>query len=326
MSLFEKQRTVLGMAFILATAGAISVNAQTPAVAESSPATVVANTSTTNDPKETEAAKPSLATSEKRGFDQTAEIHRDNSTTDALGTTRIAGTERTSSSSPAADDKWRFVFSPYFWMAGLHGTTGGPNRTVSVDESFGDIFGSLKFAFMGVFEAHKNKWAIQTDVEFVSLEDDKATPGPLFSSANAKIKTFVFTPEVGYRIYDDPDKGSFVQVLGGTRIWHISTDLNFGAGVLPEVDIKASRSWVDGVVGLRGKAALSEKFFLMGRFDVGGGGSKFTYQLFGGLGYNVNEKIALVGGYRALDVNYDKNNFLYDTNQRGPIMGIGFRF
>ena len=270
-------------------------------------------------------AKPTLATSEKRGSDQTSEIHSDNSTTDALGTTRTTGTTRTSSPS-AADDKWQFVFSPYFWMAGLHGTTGGPNRTVQVDESFGDIFGSLKFAFMGVFEAHKNKWAIQTDVEFVSLEDDKATPGPLFSSANAKIKTFVFTPEVGYRIYDDPDKGSFVQVLGGTRIWHISTDINFGAGVLPVVEIKSSRSWVDGVVGLRGKAALSQKFFFMGRFDVGGGGSKFTYQVFSGLGYNVNKKIALVGGYRALDVNYDKNNFLYDTNQRGLIMGIGFKF
>jgi hypothetical protein len=110
-------------------------------------------------------------------------------------------------------------------MSGLHGTTGGPNRTVHVDESFGDIFDSLKFAFMGVLEAHKNKWAIQTDVEFVSLEDEKATPGPLFSSATAKIKTFVFTPEVGYKIYSDPDKGSFVQVLGGARIWRISAIL-----------------------------------------------------------------------------------------------------
>ena len=85
---------------------------------------------------------------------------------------------------------------------------------------------------MGVFEAHKNKWAIQTDVEFVSVGDDKATPGPLFSSADAKIKTFVFTLEVGYKIYNNPDKGSFVQGLGGTRIWHISTDLTFNAGVL----------------------------------------------------------------------------------------------
>jgi len=210
-------------------------------------------------------------------------------------------------------------------MAGLHGTTGGPNRTVQVDESFGDIFKSLKFAFMGVFEANKGKLAVQSDFEYVSLEDEKATPGPLFSNANAKIKTVVFTPEMGYRFYNHPEKGSFVEVLGGARIWHISSDLTFGAGVLPAVEIKNSRSWVDGVVGRRGKAALSEKVFVMGRFDLGGGGSKFTYQLLGGVGYNINKKIALVGGYRALDVNYDRNNFVYNTNQRGPILGVGFR-
>jgi hypothetical protein len=26
------------------------------------------------------------------------------------------------------------------------------------------------------------------------------------------------------------------------------------------------------------------------------------------------------------DVNYDKDNFVYDMNQRGPIMGLGFKF
>ena len=74
------------------------------------------------------------------------------------------------------------------------------------------------------------------------------------------------------------------------------------------------------------KRLCQRKYFFMGRFDVGGGGSKFTYQLFGGLGYNINKKIALVGGYRVLDVNYDRNNFVYDTNQRGPILGVGFKF
>lgn len=83
---------------------------------------------------------------------------------------------------------------------------------------------------------------------------------------------------------------------------------------------------MDGVVGLRGKAALSEKVFFIGRFDLGGGGSKFTYQLFGGLGYNFNKKVAFVFGYRDLDVNYDKNNFVFDMSQRGPIMGVGFKF
>lgn len=327
MSAIQKLQTVLGLIFLLAAAGTMSISAQT--VSDNPPAAVATNATSVNDPKKAEVAKPPVATSGTTTSDKTSTISNDadNTKTPAISAREsLRGTVPGSAKPAGDDDKWHFVFSPYFWMAGLHGTTGGPNRTIQVDESFGDIFHALKFAFMGVFEAHKGKWAVQTDVEFVSLEDDRVTPGPLFSSANAKIKTFVFTPEVGYKIYHDPDKGSFVQLLGGTRIWHISTDLNFNAGVLPAVRINQSRSWVDGVVGLRGRAALSEKVFFLGRFDVGGGGSKFTYQLFGGLGYSINERIAIVGGYRALDVNYDKNNFLYDTNQRGPIMGIGFKF
>jgi hypothetical protein len=331
MSLIQKLKIALIAFFILTTAGAISVSAQTQTVAY--PTSTIPRVDSTSEPKKVEAAKSAAASNENIALPDTADVNvvkestviRDASAPNTTTEPR-SETATVSRSQPAPGDKWQFVFSPYFWMAGLHGATGGPNRTVQVDESFGDIFNSLKFAFMGVFEAHKGRWAMQTDLEFVSLEDDKATPGPLFSSANAKIKTFVFTPEVGYKIYNDPRKGSFVQVLGGTRIWHISTDLNFSAGVLPAVQIKASKSWVDGVIGLRGKAALTEKVFFLGRFDVGGGGSKFTYQLFGGLGYSITENIALVGGYRALDVNYDKNNFLYDTNQRGPIVGLGFRF
>jgi len=313
MSLIPKLGTVVSVALVLASIGTTSLNAQTPV--ENSSTITVATAASTDAPKAIDSKKSDVTVN----VDTT-------SVTVSTATAKSTSSPETTVPQTVDPDKWQFLFSPYFWMAGLHGTTGGPNRTVEVDESFGDIFESLKFAFMGVFEAHKNKWAIQTDVEFVSLEDEKATPGPLFSSATAKIKTFVFTPEVGYKIYSDPDKGSFVEVLGGTRIWHISSDLTFNAGLLPTVLTKNSRSWVDGVVGMRGKAALSEKFFFIGRFDVGGGGSKFTYQLFGGLGYNLNKKVALVGGYRALDVNYDKNNFLYDTNQRGPIVGLGFRF
>lgn len=179
---------------------------------------------------------------------------------------------------------------------------------------------------MAVFEARKDKFVLITDLEYVSIEDDRATPGPLFSDVNAKIKTFIFDPEVGYRLFEDPEKGAFVDVVGGARIWHISTDFTFSPGILPGTQVDASRTWVDGVGGLRGKAALSQKVFLTGKFDLGGGGSKFTYQLFGGGGYNVTQNIALIFGYRVLDVNYDRNNFVYDMNQRGPIIGVGFKF
>ena len=331
MSLIQNLTIAFSVCFILTTAGAMSVTAQTQTAVSTYPTSTILRPDSTTEPKKSELPKPSGVSAENSAPDNTAAVDHEKDSSVIRATAPNTTTEPRSEtatpprSQPAPTDKWQFVFSPYFWMAGLHGATGGPNRTVQVDESFGDIFRSLKFAFMGVFEAHKGKWAMQTDLEFVSLEDDKATPGPLFSSANAKVKSFVFTPEVGYKIYGD-DKGSFVHVMGGTRIWHISTDLAFNAGILPAVEIKSSRNWVDAVGGLRGKAALSEKVFLMGRFDLGGGGSKFTWQAFGGVGYNITPKIALVGGYRALDVNYDKNNFVYDMNQRGLLLGMGFRF
>lgn len=179
---------------------------------------------------------------------------------------------------------------------------------------------------MGLFEARKGRFISLTDLEYVSIEDEKATPGPLFGGVNAKIKTFIFDPEVGYRLYQNPDNSAFVDVLGGVRIWRISTDFTFTPGILPGTQVEASRSWVDAVGGLRGSAHLSEKLFVSGKFDLGGGGSKFTYQLFGGGGYEINKKIALLFGYRVIDVDYNKNNFVYDMNQRGPVLGIGFKF
>lgn len=226
----------------------------------------------------------------------------------------------------AAADEWQFEVVPYFWLASLHGTTGSDVRTIQVDESFGDVFHNLKFALMGAFGARKGKFVLQADTEYVSLEDKGATPGPFFSDVTARIKMFIFSPQAGYRLYDDPDKGASVDVLGGIRVWHLSTEFDFSAGILPANQFDASRTWVDAIGGLRGRTAISEKAFITGNFNLGGGGSKFTWQVFGGLGYNIKPNIALIGGYRVLDVNYQRNNFVYDVNQRGPIMGLGFRF
>lgn len=348
MSYIPKRHTVLTVVFILTT-GAISVSAQTPAAVDSSsvkpPADAAATAESTNEPN-SESKKPSFAFAEKTfssrlAADNISAVNRDTvneepfamaaAPTAALKTARLAETPTRGFAFPrspqaAGADKWHFQVSPYFWLASLHGTAGIGNRSVQVDESFGDIWHSLDFALMGVFEAQKGKLVILADTEYVAISDDQATPGPLFSNVNAKFKTFIFDPEVGYRVFENPAKGQSIDVLGGIRVWHVSTDFAFGAGFLPAIEVQSSRNWVDAIVGLRGKTALSEKVFLSGKFDLGGGGSKFTWQVFGGLGYNIKPNIALIGGYRVLDVDYDKNNFLYDMNQRGPIMGLGFRF
>ena len=82
---------------------------------------------------------------------------------------------------------------------------------------------------------------------------------------------------------NNSEKSSFVDLLGGVRYWHLRTDLKFGAGVLAAREATASTNWVDAIAGVRGKAHLSKKIFVSGKADVGGGGSRLTYQLFGGV-------------------------------------------
>jgi len=224
-------------------------------------------------------------------------------------------------------DKWQFQLTPYIWIAGVSGRAGIGSLITDVDAGITDENVDLNFGFMGTLEARKNRLVILTDLQYSNLGTDRATPrSVLFSTASADFKTFVFDPEVGYRVLDNPEKGAFVDVLGGIRYWHLRTDLTFNAGLLSAVTATRSRGWVDAVGGIRGKAHISKRVFLTGKADLGGGGSKFTYQLFGGAGILVGSKYALILGYRDLSVNYNKDGFLFDTSLQGPVLGFGIKF
>jgi hypothetical protein len=326
---------LLGAIITLITAGVISISAQTPDAVNSLTAKPDSTRETgekdveKKSPLAAEGSKPTAGS--EGAVSSGAEVSDPARANAGVNLAKVADkgpTVRSAKTSAQAtsSDEWEFQITPYIVLGSLHGTSGIGNRSTEVDMSFGDIFGALKFALMGVFEARKGKWMFLTGGEYISVETDKATPGPLFSNVTAGFKTFIFDADVGYRLYNDPDKGASVDVLGGIRLTHVSTNLNFGAGILPATQVDGSRNWVDAIVGLRGKAAVSEKIFVTGKADLGGGGSHFTWQLFGGLGYSITPKIALIGGYSVLDVDYDKNNFIYDMNQRGPTMGLAFKF
>ena len=226
---------------------------------------------------------------------------------------------------PASDDQWHFQFAPYLWVVGVSGRAGIGTLTTQVDSGLGDSNVHLNFAFMGSLEARRKKFAVVTDLLYANLGTERPTPGPLFSNATADFKAFMLDPEVAYRITANPDKGTFVDVLGGIRYWHLRADLGFDAALLSARAATGTKAWADGVIGMRGRAAISRKVFVLGKADPGGGGSKFTYQLFGGVGFKVCDRGSLIGGYRYLRVNYDKNNFLFDGSLSGPIVGVSFR-
>ena len=92
-------------------------------------------------------------------------------------------------------------------------------------------------------------------------------------------------------------------------------------------------SWVDPVVGGRILQDVSEDWFLTARGDIGGFGlgSGLSWNLPGGIGYDVADWFSLVAQYKALVVDFDNEktglDFLsYDTTTHGPLIGFVFHF
>ena len=70
---------------------------------------------------------------------------------------------------------------------------------------------------------------------------------------------------------------------------------------------------------------------VVGRGDVSDGGSDFTYNLQGGLAFNVSKKVVIALEYRFLNVDYKNDEesadyFAFDGNMNGPLLGVGIRF
>ncbi len=224
------------------------------------------------------------------------------------------------------EDGWQFQLTPYIWFSGLEGTVGARGLTREVDASFADIIDEFNIGAMGAFEARRGRLLLLTDMQYIRLTDQKETPGGLFSDAEIEIKQFVFEPKAGFRAVQG--KAGHVDLFAGVRVWHLSTDINLGAGLLPAASASASKNWVDPIFGARFQLNLSPKIFVAGKGDGGGfgAGSESTWQLLAAVGYNLNERYSLLTGYRYLSVNYRSGGFIYDTNMKGLVTGLGIRF
>ena len=245
-----------------------------------------------------------------------------------LGALCLAGVVRAQSAAPAnppPPEEWEFSVTPYLFLARLNGTVGVVGQTAEVNASFSDIFRSLNFAAMGTFEARKRNWSVLVDGMYISLSGQRVTPSPLFSDIDVEVKEVVFTPQVGYRVVR-AERGA-IDLLAGVRIWHVNSHLTFQPRILPLVDVEGSKTWADPIVGARGITNLSPRVFLTGEFDAGGFGvgSDFTGQVFGGFGFQVKPRVALIGGYRYLRVDYVKDAFIFRTSLSGITLGAKFK-
>jgi hypothetical protein len=242
--------------------------------------------------------------------------------------------------------KWQFSATLYGYLPEIGGkmsvpvNTGGSN--INVDAS--TIIDSLKFTFMGSFDAHNGRWGVFTDLLYIDLGGNKSQthdysigtvqlPATTTADLNLDIKGTVWTVAGEYRVASDP--AWTVDVLAGARMfglkptlgWSITGDL----GPIPESGRSGSKEidetvW-DGIVGVKGRYAFGDnrKWYVPFYLDIGTGQSDLTWQAAGGVGYSFNWGETFVM-WRYLDYKFKSGKDLEDMNFNGPMLGLAFRW
>jgi hypothetical protein len=223
---------------------------------------------------------------------------------------------------------WTFTMAPYFWMAGMDGDIGQFGLApIHVDASFSDVMENFDIGAMAVGEARNGKFGVAFDFMYVNLSADVATPfGIVADNVEVTSQTLTALAALEYRVLET-DTAS-VDLMAGGRLWWVETDVDPQGGPGDALYFSDGDTWVDPIIGAKGRVNLSDQFYLTGWGMVGGFGvsSDFTWDVMAALGYEFTDRISMVGGYRALGVDYSDDGFLFDVVQHGPILGAVFRF
>lgn len=94
----------------------------------------------------------------------------------------------------AGDGAWHFQLAPYAWLMGIKGSVSTLPRMPDADidvNFYDDILGNLNGALTMMGEARKGRFGVMSDIAYKDVETENQTPGPIFSSVNVRIKSWI---------------------------------------------------------------------------------------------------------------------------------------
>lgn len=231
-----------------------------------------------------------------------------------------------------ADDAWQYRLTPYLWFAGLKGDVatipGAPVAPIDISpsEALSDIEGGL----MLMFDAKRGQHGLFADFLYTDIQSDaELLPPPIGLMLRSVSKTTIFSLAYEYEVFNR-DRAHLDLILGA-RYWDIDSELTFGGGLglLAGKRIQHDESWVDPLLGVKGRMPIGDsRFYIEGGAGLGGFGigSDLFYELNGAIGYQWTPAIGTAIGYRMFDVDYEDGGFVYDARQQGWQLGLTWAF
>jgi hypothetical protein len=202
--------------------------------------------------------------------------------------------------------------------------TGNP-IDVSVDMTPGDIFRNLDMGFMLYGDWTQDRWSIFGDYTYTRLSPDKdLAHAPGYANIGTVIKMQFGDIAAGYTVWGD--RSNAVQLMGGARFFDVKNTVTLNLpGVGTSFERGASDSWVDGFGGLRARGQLAPRWVGVAQIDVGAGGSEYSWQAWGYVGYEFSWG-QVGGGWRYLDFKRNQDNASMRMSFNGPMFGVVAKF
>ncbi len=230
----------------------------------------------------------------------------------------------------SADEGLSFEIAPYLWIASAGGDFGVPGSSDQPPVSGGgspfDSETSIRAGFMLKAEARYGAVGLLFDGAWVKLATDASGRGLLYENAAADTDLGFGTLALTYAF--PVQSGFSFRPFAGARAYFADIELHFEPGLLPQANPSGNDPWVDPVVGALIRYSFTDDFYGSVVGDVGGFdvSSRITWQVYGGLGYEVADWFAASVGYRYLVDDYENDDFLLDISVQGFLVGASFRF
>lgn len=185
-------------------------------------------------------------------------------------------------------------------------------------------------AFMGTLGARKDRVSWFGDIMYVGIGASKTVPAtipgvpvPLDAKVKLEQDAWIVTAGGGYAVSDS--EHHFFNLTGGVHYFNLKTDIgmDFGGGLADS--LSDTSDVLDAFVGIKGRADLSDRWYLGYYADVGTGQSDLTWQVLADFNYEFS-KVDLGFGYRILEWRLDGKGVLDKFQISGPYAGIVFKF
>jgi hypothetical protein len=252
----------------------------------------------------------------------------------AAGLLVMAGSGQAAGQTTPGD--WQYTATIYGWYAGIDGKLNyegdGGSDGPSLDA--GSVIDNLQMAFMGTLGARKDKWSGLIDVAYLNLGNKKtASLGlPGGSSIDARVDLGLKGWQVGlyggYNVYQT--ERATMDAVAGLRYLYVETNAKLAINgpfppSLPDKKLSRNGSVLDGVVGVRGQAKITENWFIPYHADLGAGQSRLTWQAMAGLGYEAGWGDTLLV-YRHLEWDQSDDKLVQNVSFSGPALAFRFHF